>query len=269
MRPREAAGAAGIGVVAASEHIGRPRLHRALPALSARLVVSLGPPMDIRYGGHARSTQAVIAGMMRPGVATPALTLRPSQPIVYVDLSPLAAQRLVGVPLSEVDAGGVDADALLPWMGRLSEELADRPASQRETLMRLRLLEKLARVEGTAQRCGSRDAFEALKIIEAGGGQVSVEELARRVHLSPRRLRQVMRSELGIGPKFASRVARLAAAVRRVGDGADSWTRIAAESAYHDQSHLVHDFRELMCTTPTAWLAEEGRNLQGRRRPAP
>ncbi|MGW8651528.1 AraC family transcriptional regulator, partial [Nocardia salmonicida] len=61
---------------------------------------------------------------------------------------------------------------------------------------------------------------------------------------------------------------RLESAVNRAGTGAASWAQVAAESGYHDQSHLVHDFRDLMNTTPTEWLDEEGRNLQGRQRPA-
>ncbi|MDJ0392428.1 hypothetical protein QMK17_03655 [Rhodococcus sp. G-MC3] len=77
-----------------------------------------------------------------------------------------------------------------------------------------------------------------------------------------------MRRSVGIGPKFASRVARLAAAVSCSGDGATSWAQVAAESGYHDQSHLVHDFSDLMATTPSAWLDEEGRNLQGKTRGA-
>ncbi|WP_207391388.1 helix-turn-helix domain-containing protein [Streptomonospora litoralis] len=177
-----------------------------------------------------------------------------------------ALQRLTGVPPREVDAGGVSADALLPWVTRLSEELAGTPAGVREPLMRVRLLERL-QCSGPAD--GPEDALEALRIIGAGGGQVPVEEVARRAHLSPRRLRHTMRSSLGITPKLASRVARLAAAADRVREGADSWARVAADCAYHDQSHLVHDFTDLMQTTPTGWLAEEGRNLQGRRPPAP
>ncbi|MES9525319.1 helix-turn-helix domain-containing protein [Streptomyces capoamus] len=260
MELRQACRAAGIGVVAVSEHTGPPRLHRALPVLSSRLVVSLGAPIDVRYGDHARRAQAVVTGMMRPGTATPCLILRPRQPVVYVELSPTATQRLTGVPVSEVDAGGLDADVLLPWLGLLSEELADRPAGARAPLMRRRLLDHLARADRPEV---SPYAVEALRIIRAGRGRVSVEDVARQVHLSPRRLRHVMGSEVGIGPKFASRVARLADAVRRASQGADSWAQIAAESAYHDQSHLVRDFHDLMRTTPSAWLAEEGRNLQG------
>ncbi|MFF3976192.1 helix-turn-helix domain-containing protein [Streptomyces sp. NPDC001828] len=183
---------------------------------------------------------------------------------MLVELSIAAAQRLTGVPLSDVDAGGLDAYELLPWLRLLAEELADRPADRRAALMRRRLLDQL----GRAERPGvSTYTVEALRVIRAGHGQVPVEEVARQVHLSPRRLRQVMRSEVGIGPKFASRVARLNIALRRAGEGAGSWAQIAAESAYHDQSHLVRDFQDLMRTTPTAWLAEEGRNLQADGRP--
>lgn len=263
---RQACRAAGIGVVAVSVHNGRPRLHRAVPALSARLVVSLGAPIEIHYGGQTRDVQAVVAGLMRPGVATPSMTLQPQQPMVYVELAPSALQRLTGVPLSEVDAGGVSADAVLPWANSLGEELADHPVGHREALIRVRLLEHLSRGGYIGE---SEDALRSLVTIGARGGTASVEELARDAHLSPRRLRYVMRRSLGITPKFASRVARLAYAVSRAGAGADSWTQVAAESGYHDQSHLVRDFHDLMHTTPTAWLVEEGRNLQGWRRPSP
>lgn len=266
MELRRAGRAAGIGVVTVSGHDGPPRVHRAVPALSTRLVISLGAPIEIHYGGRARNAQAVVAGLMRPGVATPVTTLRSQQPMVYVELSPSALQRLTGVPLSEVDAGGVSADDVLPWANSLGEELADHPASRQEALVRVRLLDRLSRADYVR---GSEDALRSLVTIGASGGTASVEELARDAHLSPRRLRDVMRHSLGITPKFASRVARLACAVSCAGAGAASWTQVAAESGYHDQSHLVRDFHDLMDTTPTAWLVEECRNLQGRQRPSP
>jgi AraC-like DNA-binding protein len=228
--------------------------------------VSLDGPVEVHYDGQVQHAQAFLAGLMRPGVATPATTLRSQQPMAYAELSPSALQRLAGVPLSEVDAGGVSADAVLPWVNSLCEELAGHPVGHRETLMRVRLLEQLHRAD---HGLGSEDALRTVDLIAARRGTVSVEELARRAHLSPRRLRDVMRCSLGITPKFASRVARLASAVSRAGAGATSWAEVAAESGYHDQSHLVHDFRDLMDTTPTAWLDEEGRNLQGWQRPTP
>jgi AraC-like DNA-binding protein len=203
---------------------------------------------------------------MRPEVATPSTILRSQQSTAYVELSPAALHRLTGVPLAEVDAGGVSADAVLPWVNSLSEELADHPVGHREAVLRARLLERIHRAD---HRIGSEDALRALDLISLRRGTVSVEELAHQVHLSPRRLRYIMLHSLGITPKFASRVARLGRAVNRASAGATSWADVAAESGYHDQSHLVRDFRNLMDTTPTAWLDEEGRNLQGWPRPTP
>ncbi|BAD56497.1 putative transcriptional regulator [Nocardia farcinica IFM 10152] len=257
---RRACRAVGIGVVTAGEHDGPDRVHRAVPALSTRLVVSLGAPLEFHYDGAVHTARAVVTGLMRPGVATPATALRSRQPVVYAELAPAALQRLIGVPLRDVDAGGLAADAVLPWVNALCEELAGRPVGDRVHVMRVRLLERLV---GTDRAAGPDDAFRTLGRIRAGGGTVPVSTLAGEAHLSPRRLREVMRRSLGVTPKFASRVARLASAVERAAAGADSWTTVAADSGYHDQSHLVHDFRDLMDTTPTAWLGEEGRNLQG------
>ncbi|WP_324267102.1 helix-turn-helix domain-containing protein [Saccharopolyspora mangrovi] len=187
--------------------------------------------------------------------------------MAYAELSPAALQRLTRVPLREIDAGGVSAEAVLPWVKSLSEELADHPVAQREAVMRVRLLDQLHRADH--DDLGSEGALRTLDLIRVRRGIVSVEELADEVHVSPRRLRYVMRRSLGVTPKFASRVARLGSAVSRAGAGAASWAEVAADSGYHDQSHLVRDFRDLMDTSPTAWLDEEGRNLQGWRRPAP
>jgi AraC-like DNA-binding protein len=256
----------GIGVVAVSEHDGPSRLHRATPGLSARLVVSLDGPIEVHYDTTVRHARALVAGFMRPGIAAAATTLRAQQSIAYVELSPSALQRLTGVPLSEVDAGGVSADAILPWVHSLYEELADRPVDQREAVLRARLLDQLHR---TDHDCGTEDAFRALDLIRDTRGTASVEDLAQSTHLSPRRLRYVMQRSLGISPKFACRVARLDSALTGASAGTSSWAELAAEYGYHDQSHLVHDFRDLMGTSPTTWLDEEGRNLQGWQRPTP
>ncbi|WP_278265742.1 helix-turn-helix domain-containing protein [Nocardia sp. AG03] len=254
----------GIGVLAVSEHVGAPRPHRALPVLSPRLVVSLDGPMDIHYDTVLRRETALVVGFPRPGIAAAATTLRPSQPIAYVELSPWTWHRLTRVPLSELDAGGASAEAILPWVDSLAEELADHPAEHREAVLRARLLDRLWHADHDDD---PDDAMRVLDLIGATHGTATVEDLARAAHLSPRRLRVVMRRSLGIGPKFASRIVRLGTTLTAA--GAQSWTALAAEHGYHDQSHLIREFRDLMGTSPTTWLTEEGRNLQGEPHPAP
>ncbi|WP_280488154.1 hypothetical protein [Nocardia farcinica] len=69
--------------------------------------------------------------------------LRSRQPVVYAELAPATLRRLVGVPLSDVHAGGLAADAVLPWVDTLCEELAGRPVGDRVHVMGVRLLERL------------------------------------------------------------------------------------------------------------------------------
>jgi methylphosphotriester-DNA--protein-cysteine methyltransferase len=125
--------------------------------------------------------------------------------------------------------------------------------------MRDRLLQRLA--DSAEPR--STDTWAALEMLRRSGGGLSAVELARRMHISTRQLRHVMNRDAGVGPKFAGRVARFAAGIRRASIGVSSWSMVAADVGFYDQSHLVGEFQALMGTTPTQWLAEERRNLQG------
>src|SRR5699024_3557606 len=111
---------------------------------------------------------------MRPGVASPTTTLRSGESTAYIELSPAALRRLTGVRLSEVDAGGVSTDAVLPWVTSLSEELADHPVEHREAALRARLLERLHRNDHESE---AGDALRALDLIRATGGAVRVDDL--------------------------------------------------------------------------------------------
>jgi AraC-like DNA-binding protein len=260
MQLEDACRASGIATVVCSEHAAAPRMHRALPSLTARLVLSLDGAFDITYGERTVRRTAVVAGLMRPTVPVPLLGLRTHQRSVYVELSPRAAHRLLGVPLRVLDAGGVDATAVVPWTDSLADELSDcATKAEREHLMRDRLLQRL--IANPEPRATA--AWAALTMLQKSGGCLSTTELARRMHLGERQLRHVMNRDAGIGPKFAARIARLGAGLKRASAGAPSWTAVAAEAGFYDHSHLVGEFHALMGTNPTQWLSEERRNLQG------
>lgn len=57
---------------------------------------------------------------------------------------------------------------------------------------------------------------------------------------------------VGLSPKRFARVRRCQRLLRvAAGAGAaPDWARLAAECGYHDQAHLIHEFRELAGSTP-------------------
>jgi AraC-like DNA-binding protein len=57
---------------------------------------------------------------------------------------------------------------------------------------------------------------------------------------------------VGLAPKRFARVRRFQrwCAPRRPRSRRTDWSRLAAETGYHDQAHLIHDFRDLSGLTP-------------------
>ncbi len=85
---------------------------------------------------------------------------------------------------------------------------------------------------------------------------LSVNECARAVGISERRLSQVFREHVGMGPKMWSRIQRFQAALRALRRGTDMpWPELALECGYYDQSHFANDFRAFSGINPMTYVA--------------
>jgi AraC-like DNA-binding protein len=72
--------------------------------------------------------------------------------------------------------------------------------------------------------------------------------------LLPRTLTRRFSSQVGMAPKRFARLQRLQRVLRAVRQStAPDWGAIAIEQGYSDQSHLVHEFREMADITPLAY----------------
>lgn len=123
---------------------------------------------------------------------------------------------------------------------------------------KLTLLDKLLceRLDPKASRCSTVD--QALHLFQAR--ELRIAACARSIGLSERRLSQVFREEVGLGPKMWCRIGRFQAAVRSLHSGADvRWAELALSCGYYDQSHFANDFRAFSGIDPTTYAAHRGR----------
>ena len=82
----------------------------------------------------------------------------------------------------------------------------------------------------------------------------SVAAAADRVGWTPKRLGRAFAVRIGLSPKRFARVRRFQRLVRVASvDPAPDWARLAAEHGYHDQAHLIHEFRAHAARTPGAY----------------
>ncbi|GAB3810207.1 hypothetical protein GCM10027605_47570 [Micromonospora zhanjiangensis] len=86
----------------------------------------------------------------------------------------------------------------------------------------------------------------------------TVAEVEDRLGWTRRRLASRFGDRVGITPKRFARVRRfqrlLGAVTTDARHGlAPDWARLAAEHGYHDQAHMIHDFRAFAGFSPTAY----------------
>lgn len=80
------------------------------------------------------------------------------------------------------------------------------------------------------------------------------EELARAAGMSLRSLHRLFRRHLGVGPKWLLCRLRVHDAAERVASGARvAWAALAHDLGYHDQAHLIREFKAQIGLSPDAY----------------
>jgi AraC-like DNA-binding protein len=217
--------------------------HVVLPATtSVGLIVKLEdsahrPPAFV-MGPHGRHT--VLDGACAPSY-------------LRVFLSPLGAYTLLGQPIDELQGSAVDlADLFGPAGARLVDQVREATAWTRQCALVDRLL--LERLERGPRP--SPEVRRAWTCLVATAGAAPISRIAAEVGWSHKHLITKFKQQIGLSPKTVARLVRLERVWRSLDQQwAPRWERIAADSGYADQAHLVRDFREFTGTTPTDYLA--------------
>lgn len=257
-----------VGYRTEGEH---PGLHRGLPSPYLTLIFSLdGPVVTGATPEQAGTRDALRTDIVLGGLhQSPAYVVRPEHEAgIQLAVHPLAARALFGVPAAELAGELVTPGAEV--MGRRAAELRELLCEQGSWEERFASLSAYLRQRAATDTSGGSvrpEVGEAWAWLARHQGVGTLRGLSRHVALSERRLTTLFRAETGLSPKQAGRLMRFQrarnAVVRPVAAGAaPDLARVAADCGYYDHSHLVRDFRQYTGASPTAWLAEECRNIQ-------
>lgn len=235
-----------------------PARHRGLPSPYLTVILSLDEPLTM--AAHPSPAQpggayeTLVGGLhTSPAIVTHA----GRQSGVQLNLHPLGARRLLGLPAGELGQLDVPGDAVL---GPLATELQDRIRTADTWPARFAALDTalLGLLSGrglsSSRMRVAPEVSRAWELLRGGEGRVGA--LASAVGWSTRHLSARMTAETGLTPKAAARVVRFDRA-RRLLVGAPDIAGVAARCGYFDQAHLAREFRALAGASPSAWLREE------------
>ncbi|MFH9013319.1 helix-turn-helix domain-containing protein [Streptomyces sp. NPDC017943] len=230
----------------------------ALPTGGAQLLVNLDrdalTSTPLRCARRSTPGAAVLGPFTGPAVIDPAQQAA----VVWVAFRPAGPGPFLPVPVGEVrdelaglgDLWGADGAVLRERL--LEAVAAGGPRAALRTLETV-LLER-ARTPPAPDPAIRRVAL----LLDRG---VPVAEVADRLGGTPRRLARRCAGELGVPPKRYARVRRFQRLLRRVNAGQPppDWAALAVDCGYHDQAHLIHEFRAHAGITPGAYAPRSPR----------
>jgi AraC-like DNA-binding protein len=168
---------------------------------------------------------------------------------------PTGFSRLFNIPVTELSHDFYDARDVA---GHLLESLHDQLAEGRSFAERVLLTDEF--LLRRAARVTLPAPIEEVTVHAfAAQGSVSVIDLARHSGLGLRQFERRFLQHMGFPPKLFCRIARFQSALdAKIESPLRSWLDIAHSYGYHDQMHMIRDFRGLAGDVPGHVLASIG-----------
>jgi AraC-like DNA-binding protein len=222
---------------------------RALPSGTMQLLINLHRDEFCSYDADGRTTQRTGGAVLQGPYSQPTLIDPADQrAVVWVGFRFGGARPFFRAPAAAFGEQLVDLSAL--WGGE-GAVLRERMLAARTPLESLRVLESVLLGQGLRPLELDPAGVVATRALHRGS---TVSEAADRLGWTQKRLGRLFGEQVGLAPKRFARVRRFQRLLRRAAATSDTdWARLAAECGYHDQSHLIHEFRDLAGMTPTEY----------------
>jgi len=232
------------------------RLERLLPSARPQLIINLAEDETRVYDDGLRCMRNAGAALDAPSYRSSIIDTAEQTAVVGVVFRAGAAATFFRERMDRIANGHVDLAAIAGDADALRQRLLEAVDAR----SRLRLVEHWLAARATKVDARMHPAVaHALRILDAAPEACRIPAIAAECRMSPRGFGELFREQAGMAPKRYARLQRF----RRVVAQAHrrervEWAGVAADCGFHDQAHLVHEFRAFSGMTPTAYLARQG-----------
>ena len=225
---------------------------RELPSVRVVLIINLGEPIRVLSpgaSGWCDQPEGFLAGMHDTYAVTETAG---SQGGVQVDLTPVGAHLLFGLPMDQLAQRVVTLEEMFGRGGTLLREaVAEAPHwAERFAVVDEFLLTLLDRARSPVP-----SVTRALGRLRESGGTVPVGVIAAEIGCSRRHLISRFREQVGVTPKLLARILRFERVVAMVDARTEmGWAEIAQACGYYDQAHMIRDFNQFAGSPPSEFV---------------
>ena len=175
--------------------------------------------------------------------------------MIGIRFQPSGMAPFLSTPMQSLTDARIPAELLFDDIDQLIEAIVGSSYDTQRIAACTRFLMRSLDYDREDNLCVRR-AVESIMLTR---GRISVETLASLMGRSRRSLELAFQKEIGTSPKMYCRITRF----RHLFDAMShnvppvDWVRIALDSGFFDQSHLIRDFRQFTGASPTSFLADQ------------
>jgi AraC-like DNA-binding protein len=174
--------------------------------------------------------------------------------MVAVKVKSGALGALLGVPARELRDQTVNLEDI--W-GRSAARLAEQMQEASGTEERLHLLQRELSQRYLAHERENGLALSVANTIERRAGKVRVADLSESAGVGRRALLQRFDACVGLTPKQYVRITRLRSMITALfARDSEDLSRLSVKYGFYDQSHMIHEFRDLLGIPPAVFKRE-------------
>ncbi|MRG43826.1 helix-turn-helix domain-containing protein [Chitinophaga sp. SYP-B3965] len=100
-------------------------------------------------------------------------------------------------------------------------------------------------------------AEKAIDLIREHKGAIAVAEIITQLGISERHLERLFKKYVGLSPKFYARIIRFNHIFHLNQERNPTWTDLAFNAGYYDQSHFIRNFKAFTGEDPSGYYFEE------------
>ena len=227
------------------------------PSLEIMLIFNFGVPLPVSFGNNEFQKQetrrVIVLGPVRKMLHYEVL---PGTDLIVVTFNPNGFYRLFNIPVETMEAEKIyDPDQLLGigGFGALWDALAGIATT--EDRVKLFISHGYAFIKAP-----EKESLPLMAGFENGKntfGEPS-KAIAADAKLSERMVQLRFKKYMGFSTKELTRLLRFKQVIDFIQKQEDQvdWLSIVAQFGYHDQSHLIKDFKYYLATTPRKFVQE-------------
>lgn len=173
-----------------------------------------------------------------------------SSSMVGIKFRPTALTHLYGISMHELTDDVVDVHEELGHALQEVERLLHQATSPEE---RTTLLNAYFATLLSGKWIDVNAADIAVALILEKHGMVTVSEMCEVADVGERQLQNLFKKYVGLSPKYFAQIIRFSYIFELVQQNNQSWSDLAYQAAYYDQSHFIRNFKNFTGENPSTY----------------